>query len=78
MSFLLSHTYPVVFDADGATPAAEFAHSVVTETLKSNPRAWLYIGNNSWLVWTLSTFRGRRGFVSMVHVLIGIMATRAV
>ncbi|KAF8071602.1 NAD-P-binding protein [Lyophyllum atratum] len=39
-----------------------YARTVVTEVLKSNPRAWLWTGNMASIAWFMDTFLGRRGF----------------
>ncbi|KAF7970420.1 hypothetical protein HWV62_24159 [Athelia sp. TMB] len=49
----------------GATMAPRtFAKSVVSDALASSPRAWLWAGYMAWAIWLLSTFGGRRVFVS--------------
>jgi len=57
---------------DGATPVNQFVTTVLDEALKSNPRAWLYTANNSWTVWILSTFAGRKGFDKILSDLFGL------
>ena len=57
---LYSHTHRY---ADGAIPTDAFARTVVSEALKSHPRAWVLTAKNAWTVWIISTFMGRRGFV---------------
>ncbi|KAJ7446796.1 hypothetical protein FB451DRAFT_787746 [Mycena latifolia] len=57
---------------DGAMEADVWATSVVTECLKPSPKSWVWIGPNSWLVWTLSTFTSRTGFDSIVSNKFGI------
>lgn len=47
-----------------AMPTDIYAKIVVTEVLKAEPRAWLWTGNQTLLVWFMDTFLGRRGFVS--------------
>lgn len=57
---------------DGATPTGQFAKTVVAETLKNNPRAWVYTANNTWTVWMISTFMGRRGFDGILSRMFGL------
>ncbi|KXN87143.1 NADPH-dependent 1-acyldihydroxyacetone phosphate reductase [Leucoagaricus sp. SymC.cos] len=45
-----------------AMPTDFYAKIVVTEVLKPKPRAWLWTGNQAFLVWFMDTFLGRRGF----------------
>jgi 1-acylglycerone phosphate reductase len=43
----------------GATDRFKYAKAVVTESLKSSPRAWFWFGDSTWLVWILDTFGWR-------------------
>ncbi|KAJ7139643.1 hypothetical protein C8R44DRAFT_765032 [Mycena epipterygia] len=57
---------------DGATPRDVAAKQIVNETLKRNPKAWLWLGTNSWTCWFLSTFGGRRVFDRIVSRIFGL------
>ncbi|KAJ7117853.1 hypothetical protein C8R44DRAFT_791529 [Mycena epipterygia] len=57
---------------EDAMPANVWAASVVAECLKPTPKPWVWLGPNSWLVWTLSTFSSRTGFDSIVSNKFGI------
>ncbi|KII86990.1 hypothetical protein PLICRDRAFT_55875 [Plicaturopsis crispa FD-325 SS-3] len=59
-------------NTDAHTPADKFAKTVVSEALGSRPRAWLWAGNASWLLWFLNTFFGRRVFDSMLSKIFGL------
>ena len=41
------------------------AQGIVAEILKTKPRAWFWTSANSWVAWLISTFLGRRVFVSI-------------
>jgi len=51
---------------DGAFPREAVVASIVSETLKSEPKAWLWVGKNAFLSWFISTFFSRTGFDSMM------------
>ncbi|ETW84895.1 hypothetical protein HETIRDRAFT_311634, partial [Heterobasidion irregulare TC 32-1] len=48
---------------DSALPVSQLAKTVVAEALTKTPRAWVYTSKNAWLVWIVSTFMSRTGFV---------------
>ncbi|KAG7099925.1 hypothetical protein E1B28_001719 [Marasmius oreades] len=47
---------------DGAMPRDEITRNIIDQVLKSSPRAWYWDGTNSWLIWFLGTFGGRKAF----------------
>lgn len=55
-----------------ASPRDKVVKSIVDETLTQRPRAWLWVGANSWLVWFISTFCGRRGFDALISNMFGL------
>jgi len=55
-----------------ATPASEYARTVVAEALKAHPRAWLWTARHSWIIWFMTTFLGRRAFDSMLSARFGL------
>ncbi|KAJ6498334.1 hypothetical protein DFH09DRAFT_1265396 [Mycena vulgaris] len=48
---------------ENAMEADVWAATVVTACLKPTPKPWVWLGPNSWLVWSLSTFASRTGFM---------------
>ncbi|KAJ7593188.1 hypothetical protein C8J56DRAFT_930571 [Mycena floridula] len=62
----------VIHFQDGATPRHVAAKQIINETLKRNPKAWLWLGRNSWTCWFLSTFGGRRVFDRIVSRIFGL------
>ncbi|KAJ7105456.1 hypothetical protein C8R43DRAFT_1046339 [Mycena crocata] len=65
-------TYRLDTFQDGAMEADVWAATVVTECLKPKPKAWVWIGPNSWTAWLLSTFSTRTGFDSFLSNKFGI------
>ncbi|THH14041.1 hypothetical protein EW146_g6252 [Bondarzewia mesenterica] len=55
-----------------AVPREPIARSIVEETLKSSPRAWVWGGANAWTVWFISTFLSRRGFDGILSKIFGL------
>jgi len=51
---------------DGGAPLTEFAKTIVSETLKKNPKAWLWAGTNAWKCWLMNTFGTRTSFDSLL------------
>ncbi|KAJ6470257.1 NAD-P-binding protein [Mycena vitilis] len=49
----------------GAMPTGPYARIVVAEALKAEPRAWVWAGKNSFLVWLMDTFLARTAFVRL-------------
>nr|GAT42457.1 short-chain dehydrogenase/reductase family protein [Mycena chlorophos] len=49
---------------EGAIPTDTYAGLVVRECIKADPRAWVWAGKNSFLVWFMETFLPRTAFVS--------------
>ncbi|KAJ7641555.1 NAD-P-binding protein [Roridomyces roridus] len=56
----------------GATPTDSYAAIVVAEAMKVNPRAWVWAGKNSWLVWFMDTFLPRTAFDSLMNKTFGM------
>ncbi|KAJ7596326.1 NAD-P-binding protein [Mycena floridula] len=56
----------------GAMPAADYAKIVVTESMKPKPRAWVWAGHNSFLVWFIDTFFPRTAFDYLMNKLFGM------
>ncbi|KZT68536.1 NAD(P)-binding protein [Daedalea quercina L-15889] len=56
---------PIMLDA---MPPAEYAHKVVSEIIKPNPRNWLWIGTHSFFCWFVDTFFGQCAFVSVIVI----------
>lgn len=46
-----------------------YAKTVVDEALRVRPRAWLWEGQFSWVLWFLDTFFGCRIFVSKLFLM---------
>ncbi|KAJ7196974.1 NAD-P-binding protein [Mycena pura] len=46
----------------GALPTDAYARIVVAESMKTKPRAWVWAGKNSLLVWFMDTFLARTAF----------------
>ncbi|KZT02016.1 NAD-P-binding protein [Laetiporus sulphureus 93-53] len=47
---------------EGAMPADQYARTVVSETLKSNPPKIVWAGTHTWFCWIVDKFLGQRGF----------------
>lgn len=62
----LADLFSVTVIAATASPRAPMIAEIVTESLKSAPRAWLWIAFNSTVVWFVSTFLSRTAFVSTI------------
>jgi hypothetical protein len=43
--------------------AEDYARVVVEETLKMHPRAYIWVGAQTWVAWFFHTFLGQAGFV---------------
>ncbi|KAJ7669413.1 NAD-P-binding protein [Mycena polygramma] len=56
----------------GAMPADKYAQIVVAESLKPKPRAWVWAGKNSFLVWFMDTFLARTGFDFLMNKMFGM------
>ncbi|KAI0051603.1 NAD(P)-binding protein, partial [Auriscalpium vulgare] len=48
---------------EAALPAALYAQKVVAETLKPEPRAWMWAGKNAFYVWFMDTFFSKTSLV---------------
>lgn len=54
----------------GATPTPVYARQVVQQVLKPRPGKWVWLGQNSSLVWFMRTFLPSTAFVSIaIHYL---------
>lgn len=51
----------------GAPERRPVVAEIVAESLRKQPRAWLWVGMNAWRVWFGTTFLGRTAFVSLFH-----------
>ncbi|KAJ6470259.1 NAD-P-binding protein [Mycena vitilis] len=56
----------------GAMPADKYARIVVAESLKPKPRAWVWAGKNSFLVWFMDTFLARTAFDFLMNKIFGM------
>lgn len=59
-----------------ASPRAPMIAEIVTESLKSAPRAWLWIAFNSTVVWFVSTFLSRTAFVSIIPLHLRVLGSK--
>ncbi|KAJ7167212.1 NAD-P-binding protein [Mycena crocata] len=55
-----------------AMPAAAYARIVVAESMKAKPRAWIWAGHNSFLVWFMDTFLARTAFDYLMNKTFGM------
>jgi len=55
-----------------AMPTDQYASRVVSEIMKTNPRAWLWVGQNALLVWFMDTFLGRTAFDYLMNKTFGM------
>ncbi|KII87246.1 hypothetical protein PLICRDRAFT_42884 [Plicaturopsis crispa FD-325 SS-3] len=62
----------VKMSQDSWMPADAYARTVVSEALSARPRAWLWAGSGSWIVWFLDTFAGRRVFDYLLSKMFGL------
>lgn len=56
-----------------AMPTDAYARTVVSESLKAKPRAWIWAGKNSYVCWFMDTFLPRTVFVGDRHLYLFIL-----
>ncbi|KAF8830903.1 hypothetical protein HHX47_DHR1000331 [Lentinula edodes] len=56
----------------GAMPTDTYARVVVNQTMKFKPRAWIWVGHNSFLVWFMDTFLARSAFDYLMNKTFGM------
>lgn len=56
---------------EGAMSATSLAHELVPETLRSNPRRWVWAGSQTWVPWFFYTFLGQSGFDWLMRKMFG-------
>lgn len=52
-------------------PADDFAREFVPETLRADPRRWVWAGGQTWVPWFFYTFLGQQSFDWLMRKMFG-------